>query len=117
MIRSKMLKIRYLVLLAQLLLLFLLLLRTRYQTLVIQSKKINKSDISGIINNSDLNENIKPSTAKAELKAEQDKTVKLQKHDLSFFLGKNLFGDNGFQNMFVYQPTFYALELKKRQGH
>ena len=32
----------------------------------------------------------------AESKAEQDKIVKLQTNDLSFFLGKDFFGDDGF---------------------
>ena len=36
---------------------------------------------------------------KVELKAEQDKIVKLQTHDLSYFLGKIFFGDDGSQNM------------------
>ena len=30
------------------------------------------------------------------------KLEKLQTCDLSYFLGKKYFGDNGFQNMFVY---------------
>ena len=33
-------------------------------------------------------------------------------HDLSYFLDKNVFDDDGFQNMFVYQPTFNMLDLK-----
>ena len=36
--------------------------------------------------------------------------------DLSYFLGKNVFGDEGFQNMFVYQPVFSTLELKEEKG-
>ena len=52
---------------------------------------------------------------KAELIAEQDKIVKLRTHDLSF-LGKSFLGDDGFQNMFVYQPTLRMLELKKDKG-
>ena len=35
--------------------------------------------------------------------------------DLSYFLGKIDFGDDGFQNIFVYQPSFSTLKLKK--GH
>ena len=31
---------------------------------------------------------------------------------LVFFQGKNFFGDDGFQNMFVYQPIFNMLKLK-----
>ena len=33
--------------------------------------------------------------------------------DLSYSLGKNLFGDDGFQNLFFYQPIFDSLELKE----
>ena len=33
-------------------------------------------------------------------------------HDLSYFLGKSFFGDDGFQNMFVCQQTFNLLEFK-----
>ena len=31
----------------------------------------------------------------------------------SYFPGEIFFGDDGFQNMFVYQLTFNTLELKK----
>ena len=34
---------------------------------------------------------------------------------LSYFLGKNIFSDNDFQIMFVYQPTFSTLDIKKNQ--
>ena len=30
--------------------------------------------------------------------------------------GKPFFGDNGFQNIFVYQRTFYTLELQIDKG-
>ena len=45
--------------------------------------------------------------------------LKLQAFDLTFwgFFGKHFFGDDGFQNIFVYQPTLNMLELKKRQWH
>ena len=39
---------------------------------------VNESDISEFIKSADLNENIKTLATKAELKAEQDKIVKLQ---------------------------------------
>ena len=39
----------------------------------------------------------------------------MQALDLSYFLG-SFFGDDSFQNMFVYQPTFNTLESRKRQG-
>ena len=52
--------------------------------------------------------------AKAELKTEQDKIVKLEVFDSSYFLGKTFFGDDGSQNMFDYQPTLDMLEFKKK---
>ena len=54
---------------------------------------------------------------KAELRLEQDKIVKHEAFDSSYFHGKNFFGYDGFQNMFVYQLTFNMLELKNRQGY
>ena len=40
---------------------------------------------------------------KTELKAEQDKIVKLETYDLSYFLVKMFFDGDGPQNVFVYQ--------------
>ena len=37
--------------------------------------------------------------------------------DLSYFLRKNVFGDDGFQNMFLYQPLSSMLKLKKDKGN
>ena len=54
--------------------------------------------------------------AKPELKAEQNKIVKLKTYDLTYFLGKNIFSDQGSQNMFVYQPTYNTLELREDKG-
>ena len=53
---------------------------------------------------------------KPELKAEQNKIVKLKTYDLTYFLGKNIFSDQGSQNMFVYQPTYNTLELREDKG-
>ena len=50
---------------------------------------------------------------KAKLKAEQNKTMELWSFHSSEFLCKNVFGDDGFQNMFFHQPTPDTLELKK----
>ena len=66
--------------------------------------------------NSDLNKKLETLPTKAELKAEQDELVKLQTHNLSYFLGKKFFDDDGFQNLFVYQPTLDILELKQDKG-
>ena len=49
---------------------------------------IEKSNISNLIKNSDLNTKLATLATKAELKAKQDKIVKLQTRDLSYFLGK-----------------------------
>ena len=69
---------------------------------------VNKSGISAFIYKSNLDKNIKALAMKAEVKAEQDKIVKLQRHDLSCFLDKICFGD-----IFVYQLIFNMSDLKK----
>ena len=43
----------------------------------------------------------------------EEKIEKLQTFDLSYFLEKNFFGNDGFQNMFGYQPRFNMLDLKE----
>ena len=49
---------------------------------------IEKSNISNLIKNSDLNTKLATLATKAELQAKQNKIVKLQTRDLSYFLGK-----------------------------
>ena len=49
---------------------------------------VDKSDISNLVNNSDLNTKLAALSIKAELEAEQDTIVKLQTHNLSDVLGK-----------------------------
>ena len=51
-----------------------------------QKELVNKSDNLNLAKNSDLNAKFITFVKKAELKAEQDKTVKLQTFDLSSFL-------------------------------
>ena len=82
----------------------------------IKNKRIvNQSDISGFINKSDLNKKIEALPAKAELKAVQDKIVKLHTLDLCYFLGKSFLGDNGFQNMlYVTFLSDYVIGWKLR---
>ena len=53
-----------------------------------EKELVDKSNISNLVKNSDLNIKLKTLGTKAFLKAEQDKIVKLQMHNLSFFLGK-----------------------------
>ena len=76
-----------------------------------EKKLVNKSDISGFIE-----KNTETLATKTELKAEEDKIVKLQTHNLSHFLGRNVFGDDYFQNMFVYGSAFSMLGLKGGKG-
>ena len=52
-------------------------------------------DISGIINNSDFDKKIEKLATKAELKAEQDITLKLQTYDSCFFIGQSYFFNDG----------------------
>ena len=42
--------------------------------------------------------------------------MKLQTHDLNYFHRKNIFGDYGSQNMFIYQSTLNKFELKEHKG-
>ena len=49
---------------------------------------IEKSNISNLIKNSDLNTKLATLATKAELQAKQNKIVQLQTPDLSYFLGK-----------------------------
>lgn len=67
---------------------------------------MNKFDISNV-----LIQNIKLGTL--AIKSEQDEIMRLQTHNLSYFLGKNLFGDDSSQNILVCKPAFHMLQLKK----
>ena len=72
---------------------------------------ITKSDIFNVIKNSNINTKLATLAAKAELKIEQDKIVKLEVFDavLNIFID-----DDGTQNIFFYQPpidTFYIAFL------
>ena len=42
--------------------------------------------------------------------------MKFQAFDSSYFHGKNFLGDDGFQNMIVYQSTVNMLKLKLDKG-
>ena len=51
-----------------------------------------------------------------ELKAEQDKIVKLQTYDLSLFIGRSYFINDEAQLYLIFQPLYYTLRklfLKK----
>ena len=48
---------------------------------------------------------------KAELKAEQDKRVKLQTYDLSLFIGQSYFVSDGAQLHLILQLLYYTLKV------
>ena len=66
-----------------------------------------------LVKSSDLNKKIATLATKVELKAEQDKIMKLEAFDSINVHGKMFFGDDSSQNIFAYQPTPDTLELKK----
>ena len=73
-----------------------------------QKELIDKSSISNLVKNSNLNTKLATLAIKAELKAEQDKIVKLEAFYSSCFHDKKCFGDDCFQNMFfVSQHLIY----------
>ena len=57
---------------------------------------VNKSNISSLSKNSNLNIKLEKLAAKAELIAEKDKILKPQTHYLSYFLRKHFFDDDSF---------------------
>ena len=69
-----------------------------------EKQLVDKSDIAGFINSSDLNRKVATLATKAELEAEQDKTTKLEAFDSSYFVSKSYFEDDGTQNYLVFQP-------------
>ena len=79
-----------------------------------QKGLVDKSAVAGFINNTDLNKKVVALAKKPELKAVNDKIVKLEIHDLNYFLAKNFL--MMVPRMFVYQPTFNTLELKIDKG-
>ena len=70
-----------------------------------QKELVKKSNISNLVEKFSFKHKTCNISNKTELKAEQEKIVKLQTHNLSYFLGKNVFGDDRFQNMSVHQQT------------
>ena len=78
-----------------------------------KKKIVDQSDIFFFVTNSDFNRKLATLATKAEFKAKQTKIVQLQAFDSGYFYGKIFFGDDGFQNIFVYQPTYSNLELKR----
>ena len=71
---------------------------------------VHKSDNSGFIDNSDLDRNLVKLATKAELKAEQDKIVKIQTFDSSYFRRKCHFYNDGMQSYLVFSQSINILK-------
>ena len=63
---------------------------------------VDKSDIYKFIINSDLDKKIETLATKAELKAQQNKIVKLQTYDSNLFIGQSYFFSDGLQNLLIF---------------
>ena len=63
---------------------------------------VDKSDINKFIINSDLDKKIETLATKAELKAQQNKIVKLQTYDSNLFIGQSYFFSDGLQNLLIF---------------
>ena len=68
-----------------------------------QKELVDKSDIAGFINNSDLNEKVATLATKVKLKTEQNKIIKLQAFGSSYFRGNSHFEDASTQNYLLLQ--------------
>ena len=68
-----------------------------------QKELVDTSASAGFIGNADLDQMVATLEAKAKLKEEQEKIVKLQAFDSSFFCGKSYFEDGDTQNYLVFQ--------------
>ena len=63
-----------------------------------QKEFVDQSAIAGLINNDNLDKKVATLATKVELKAEKDKTIKLQAFDSSYFRGKSHFENDRTQN-------------------
>ena len=76
-----------------------------------EEELVDKSNISDFIANSDLDKKIATVATKGKLKSEQDKLVKLQKFDASYFRGKSNFEDDGTQSSLMFQPVYKYFKM------
>ena len=66
---------------------------------------VDKSDVYGVVDNSELKKKIEKLATKAELKNEQDKITKSKAFDLSYIRGKSHFEDDVTQNYLVFKSV------------
>ena len=82
-----------------------------------QANLASKNDIDGFVKNTDFDEKIKKLATKAKLKVEQDKTVKLQTFNSSYFCGKSHLEDHGARNYLVFQPIYRCFKKIGNSNH
>ena len=71
---------------------------------------VDKSAIAGFINDAYVDKTVATLAAKSELKAEQDKIIKHQEFDSSYFCSKSHFEDDGTQHYLVFQTMYRYLK-------
>ena len=64
-----------------------------------------------------MNKKVATLATKAELKAEQDKIIKLEAFDSSYFCGKSHFEDDETQNYLVFQPMYRYFNKVGKSDH
>ena len=90
-----------------LLLLIIVYLRVKYLTQRYKKKElVDKSDISGFIDNSNLDKKIATPAEKTELKSNQNKITKSEAFDSSYFRDESHYEDDGTQNYLLFQPVY-----------
>ena len=71
-----------------------------------QKELVDTSASAGFTDNANLDQKVATLEAKAKLKAEQEKIIKLQAFDSSYFCGKSYFEDGDTQNYLVFQSMY-----------
>ena len=69
------------------------------------------------MDHSDLDKKVTAIATKAESKAEQDKIMKVQAFDFSYFRDKSHFEDDDTQNSFVFQPVYSYFKKIANSDH
>lgn len=78
---------------------------------------VGKCNIYGFKNYPDLDKKIEKRAEKAELKKDQDWTVKVQAFYFSWFCGKTHLEDDGMENYLVFQPVYSLIKNIANNDH
>ena len=79
-----------------------------------EKRLVNKSNISNPLKDFDLNTKLTTS-AKKGLKAKKRSYRQTSSVLIELFSWQQLFGNVGFQNIFIYQPAFSTLDFKENK--